>query len=223
MGADLDAFMLKQISVAGDATLDPNTPSHGTSMAETILRSLEAVTKGNTEWKILPVDVYGSGGSSTTWNVAAGIVQAINNGADVINLSLGGTSDSSVLRDLIASVYKRGIPIYAAAGNEPVSTPFYPAAYPEVTAVTALAGPVTAGQQARIAPYANYGSFVDIAAPDANIIYYGTKQFYVRGTSAASAYTAGMAAGMYEMSRRSWSDINNYIRGNFGVPNTTKP
>jgi thermitase len=223
MGASLDAFMLKQISVAGEATLDPSMPSHGTSMAETILRSLEAVTKGSSSTVILPVDVYGANANSTTWNVASGIVSAVNNGANVLNLSLGGGSDSTMLRDLIASIAKRGIPIYAAAGNEPVSTPFYPAAYPEVTAVTALAGPVTGGQQARIAPYANYGNFVDIAAPDANVVYYGNKQYFVRGTTAASAYTSGMAAGLFEMSRKNWSDVNAYIRSTFAVPPTTKP
>jgi thermitase len=222
MGADLDAFMLKQISVAGEAALDPNSPSHGTSMAETILRSLEFATKGSTSARILPVDVYGTGETSTTWNVAAGIVQAVNNGATILNLSLGGGTDSAVLRDLIASVSKRGIPIYAAAGNEPVSTPFYPAAYPEVTAVTALAGPVQTPSQVRIAPYANYGNFVDIAAPDANVVYFNNRQFYVRGTSAASAYTAGLAAGIFESSRRSWSEVNAGIRNSFGIP-ATKP
>jgi len=224
MGADLDAFMLKQISVAGQSALDPNSPSHGTSMAETILRSLEAITKGTSSTVILPVDVYGPNETSSTWNVAAGIVQAVNNGANVINLSLGGGSDSAVLRDLIASVAKRGIPIYAAAGNEPVSTPFYPAAYPDVTAVTALAGPVTAGQQAHIASYANFGSFVDIAAPDVNVVYYLGKPYFVQGTSASSAYTSGLAAGLYEVNRGSWSSVNDYIRNRFAVPPVaTKP
>lgn len=220
LGPELDAFLLKQISVAGTATLDPNSPSHGTSMAETILRSLEFATKGSSGARILPVDVYGPGETSTTWNVAAGIAQAVNGGANVINLSLGGTSDSSVLRDLIASISRQGIPIYAAAGNEPVSTPFYPAAYPEVTAVTALAAPVQSPAQIQIAPYANYGSFVDLAAPDGNVVYLNGRQFYVRGTSAASAYTSGLAAGLFETSGRSWAEVNASLRNSFGIPAT---
>jgi hypothetical protein len=224
MGTELDAFMLKQISVAGQASLDPDSPSHGTSMAETILRSLEFATKGSTSAKILPVDVYGSSDTSTTWNVAAGIIQAVNNGANVINLSLGGGQDSAVLRDLVVEMSKRGIPMYAAAGNEPVNTPFYPAAYPEVTAVTALAGPVSSSSQVRIAPYANYGSFVDLAAPDGNVIFMGGRQFFVRGTSAASAYTTGLAVGLRETSGGTWSQINLSLRNNFGVPTSvTKP
>jgi subtilisin family serine protease len=61
------------------------------------LRSLEIVTKGNTSVQILPVDVYGPNADTTSWNVARGIVEAVNNGANVINLSLGGGGDSVVL------------------------------------------------------------------------------------------------------------------------------
>jgi len=70
---------------------------------------------------------YGANAEATTWNVALGIVQAINNGATLINLSLGSSVDSPVLRDLVASAAAKGILIFAAAGNEPVATPFYPA------------------------------------------------------------------------------------------------
>ena len=211
LGGDLDAFLLKQISVAGQSVLDSSAPSHGTSMAETILRSLEIVTKGSASSQILPVDVYGPQGEATSWNVALGVLQAVNGGANVINLSLGGGGDSSVLRDLLASVSQRGIPIFAAAGNEPVATPFFPAAYPEVIAVTAA-------ERGRIADYANFGSFVDVAAPDSSIVYFGNRPWYVRGTSASTAYTTGMAAGLADTTHRSWSDIRAIILRNFPVP-----
>ncbi|MCW5553624.1 MAG: S8 family serine peptidase [Verrucomicrobiae bacterium] len=211
MSGSLADFFLKQISVAGEALLDPSSPSHGTAMAETILRSLELVTKGSTSVQILPVDVYGSNAETTSWNVARGILEAVNGGATVINLSLGGGGDSQVLRDMITSVSARGIPIYAAAGNEPVATPFFPAAYPEVIAVTA-------GEQGRIADYANFGSFVDVAAPDASVVYYGNRPWYVRGTSAAAAYTSGMAAGLADTTQKSWQEIQAIIQQNFPVP-----
>jgi hypothetical protein len=217
LGGGLDAFLLKQISVAGEALLASTTPTHGTSMAETILRSLEIVTKGNTSVQILPVDVYGPNGDTTSWNVARGIVEAVNNGATVINLSLGGGGDSVVLRDLVKSVTNRGIPIFAAAGNEPVATPFFPAAYPEVTAVTARNEQAPPGQ-GTIAGYANHGSFVDLAAPDASVIYFADRPWFVRGTSAAAAYTSGMAAGLSETTRKSWSDIGSILQRNFPVP-----
>jgi thermitase len=140
-----------------------------------------------------------------------GIVQAINNGANPINLSLGSSVNSQVLQDLVASAAARGILIFAAAGNEPVATPFYPAAYPQVTAVTG-------GNKTTISSYANFGSFVDVAAPDANIVSYGNRQWYVVGTSAASAFTTGVAAGLAEKGGPNWNNILTVIKQNFPVP-----
>src|SRR5208337_1912804 len=87
LGNGLDSFLLKAISVAGDAQPDPNNPTHGTSMAETILRNIATMTQGSSSVQILPVDVYGPNASTTTFDVANGIAQAVNNGATVINLS----------------------------------------------------------------------------------------------------------------------------------------
>lgn len=210
LGPDLDKFLLKEISVAGESSLDSSLPSHRDGMAETILRSIGQVTK-NTSVQILPVDVYGPNAGTTTWNVANGIVQAVNGGANIINLSLGGAGDSAALRDLVKSVSDRGIPIYAAAGNEPVTTPFYPAAYPGVTAVTAV-------EQGKIASYANYGGFVDVAAPDSNVIYYQGKPWFVRGTSASAAYVSGLAAGMADTTHQPWSQIQAAILRSLPVP-----
>lgn len=211
IGNNLDAFLLKQLSVAGPANLDSTMPLHGTSMAETMLRSLEGLTQGSTSVQILPVDVYGAQSETTTWNVALGIVQAVNNGATLLNLSLGGVTSSSMLQDLVAQVTAKGIPIFAAAGNQPVATPFYPAAYPQVIAVTG-------GNRNGISSYANFGSFVDVAAPDTSIVNFGNRQWYVVGTSAASAFTAGVAAGLAEKSGPNWNGILKAIELNFPVP-----
>lgn len=215
LGGNLDAFLLKQLSIAGAVALDPNSPMHGTSMAETILRSLEAVTKGNTSVQILPVDVYGANRETTTWNVALGIVAAVNSGANPINLSLGSSVNSPVLQDLVAAVAARGVVLFAAAGNEPVSTPYYPAAYAEVTAVTG-------GNKAKISSYANFGSFVDVVAPDANVVSFANRQWYVVGTSAATAFTTGVAAGLADQTGQSWSSILRVIQQNYPVPAPSK-
>ena len=132
-------------------------------MAETILDALQSKTGGSTSVQILPVDVYGNSETTSTFDVANGIVQAVNNGANIINLSLGGTSDSPILHNTITQVSQQGIPIYAAAGNDPVTTPTYPAAYPEVIAVTAT------DSTGNIASYANRGSFIDMTAPGDNV------------------------------------------------------
>lgn len=213
LGDGLDNFLLKPVSVAGEASNNGAAPTHGTSMAETILRSIESTGKGATSVQILPVDVYGPNESTSTFDVARGLVEAVNGGANILNLSLGGYGDSAFMRNIVQQISQRSIPIFAAAGNEPVTTAFYPAAYPEVIAVTA-------GMQGKIANYANYGGFVDIAAPDANVIYYAGKPFYVRGTSASAAFASGMAAAIADSMKRTPSDAAAAVRQNLAVKPT---
>jgi uncharacterized protein YbaR (Trm112 family) len=190
LGSNLNSFILPEIQVAGDPNVSPTQPTHGTAMAETILDSLQNTTGGNTSVKIQPVDVYGNSESTTTFNVAAGIVQAVNSGANIINLSLGGTGDSQLLHNTIIQVTQRGIPVYAAAGNDPVTTPTYPAAYPEVVSVTAT------GSNGQLAPYANRGSFIDMTQPGDNVVGFNGQNYMVEGTSTSTAFASGEAAGL---------------------------
>jgi len=127
MGSQLDQFIVKSISVTGEPAAASAGPTHATSMAQTILRAVSQQTK-STSVKILAVDVYGSSGTATTWNVALGIKAAVDGGATVLNMSLGGTSDSTILDSIVKQALDKGVVIFAAAGNQPVDTPTYPAA-----------------------------------------------------------------------------------------------
>ena len=217
LGKNLDPFLLKQVSVAGDAPVASDIPTHGTAMAETILRSLQSITKGSTSVEILPVNVYPASGagdpSTTTFDVANGIVLAVNGGAKVINLSLGSPSDSSFLHSVIQDVSKLNIPVFAAAGNQPVTTPYYPAAYPEVKAVTAV-------DNGQLAPYANRGSFVSLGAPGTSLVPFGNLTYSVQGTSVSSAFTSGLAAGYLE-TRGGVSQMQTFLNNNLGIKITT--
>jgi thermitase len=210
IGNGLDSFLLQQISVAGNAQQDANSPSHGTSMAETILRSLSSTTDGNSSVQILPVDVYGASASTSTFDVANGITTAYNNGANIINLSLGSEGDSQILHDAIQQVSARNVLLIGAAGNTPVTTPFYPAAYSEVMAVTAV-------DQGPLASYANRGSFVSLGAPGTSIVYFNGVPYYVTGTSASAAFTSGIAAGYLDTTHNTTSQAQAFLRSNFGV------
>ncbi|MCX6922430.1 MAG: S8 family serine peptidase [Verrucomicrobia bacterium] len=210
LGNGLDSFLLKAISVAGEAQSDPNNPTNGTSMAETILRSLAAMTKGSSSVQILPVDVYGPSANTTTFDVASGIAQAVNNGANPINLSLGSEGDSPFLHSVIQDASSKNIVFIGAAGNQPVTTPFYPAAYPEVMAVTAI-------DQGQIASYANRGSFISLGAPGTSVIYFDGQPYYVTGTSASAAFTSGIAAGYMDATHNGVSQMQAFLRSNFGV------
>jgi hypothetical protein len=210
LGGDLDQFLLPSKSVAGEATLPTDQPTHGTSMAETILRSIAACSGGSTSIQILPVDIYGANASSTSFDVAMGIVTAVNSGADVINLSVGSYGTAPYLQQVIHEASQKGIVMIAAAGNEPVTNPVYPAAYSDVIAVTATQG-------TQLAPYANRGTFVDMAAPGSSVIYFGGQPYQIQGTSPAAAYTSGLVACVAQRQQISLSEAAAMISQQYAV------
>ena len=187
----LSGFMLPMISVVNTSPTASSSPGHGLSMAYTVVRGLSSVqgSSAGMAVRIQPVDVYGANATTTTFDVANGIYRAVNSGANPINLSLGTTGDSTFLQRVIQDAAAQGVVFFAAAGNEPVTTPTYPAAYPQVVAVTA------GDRQGHIASYANYGSFVDAMAPGASMVCYNDQSWVVQGTSAATAFATGLAAG----------------------------
>lgn len=207
----MQAFLLPGIEVVGSASPAKDL-THGTSMAQTLLQGLMAGTQGNgvSNVKILPVDVYGDRATTSTFDVAAGIVQAVNNGAMTINLSLGSSGNSLFLQKVIQDCVQQGVTFFAAAGNIPTDSPTYPAAYPEVTAVTA------GDRNKNLAPYANYGSFVDLIGPGGSIVKYGGQTHYVGGTSVATAFMTGMAVGAADASGKPITEVQSAILQNFG-------
>jgi hypothetical protein len=211
LGGNLDKFMLKQVQVAGPGQLDPKVPSHGTTMAGILLRGLEGSSDGATSVQILPIDVYGGNQYTTTFDVAAGVVTAVNKGAKVINMSLGSEGDSPFLHGIIQEATRQGITVLGAAGNEPVVTPYFPAAYPEVLAVTALE------ENGALAPYANRGSFITLGAPGTSVIYFNNQPYYVVGTSGATAFASGAAAGFIEATKGGPDRTRAFLYSNFGL------
>jgi hypothetical protein len=210
LGNDLDKFLLPAVSVAGDANVNNSDPTHATSMAETILRAM-AAQGGSTSAQILPVDVYGSDTLASSWNIARGIQQAVNAGANPINLSLGSSSDSQILDQVIQDAQAKGIVFFAAAGNQPVKTATYPAALAGVYAVGATQG----GQWAS---YSNYGSFIALALPGSSFVFLGGQSWVVQGTSPATAYASGIAAGAKSSTGLTWPEILNTMQQRFPVP-----
>lgn len=130
-----------------------------------------------------------SGSGYYSW-IANGVVWAADQGANVINLSLGGSSSSQTLQDAINYAWSKGVVIVAAAGNNNTSTPNYPAYYANAIAVAA-----TDANDAR-ASFSNYGNWVDVAAPGTSIYstYKGNVYATMSGTSMATPFAAGTAA-----------------------------
>ena len=119
--------------------------------------------------RILPIKIVDNTGWTDVSTEVAGINWAILNGADVINLSLGGPGVSQSEQDAIRAAYNNGIVVVAAAGNDGVAT-YYPAGYPECMAVAA-----TNSRDERVTfvntatdpmPWeSNFGPEIDVAAP----------------------------------------------------------
>lgn len=128
-------------------------------------------------------------GEVTKFDSAAGIVWAVDRGADVINLSFSSASSDPVQQDAAAYAWAHGAIVVAAAGNEAISTPQYPASYENVVAVAA------ATDHNRLWKDSAFGSWVDIGAPGVNLLTPALRQSYRRmtGTSFATPIVAGAA------------------------------
>ena len=216
-GTQVSDFLMQEISLAGKATDQAGQVSHGTSMAETILRGLSASLDGTheTSVKILPVDVYGQYDNTSTFDVARGVQAAIEGGADIVSLSLGSDQPNSLLKSVIQAGTKEGVLFLAAAGNEPTGQPVYPAAQPEVIGVTALDS-----KGLRVARYANNGNFVEAAAPGVGVTVLNNQTFYGTGTSFSTAYAAGVAAGISSTQGLTMPQVRKSITNNMRPPGT---
>ncbi len=143
---------------------------------------------------ILPVKVLNAQNSGTWADIAAGIIYAVDHGAKILNLSLGGGAESQVLADAILYAAGSGALIVAAAGNNTSNAPFYPAYYAETIGVAA-----TTATDLRW-PSSNYGTAIEVSAPGDQIwsstwtAASGNTYGYLSGTSMAAAHVSGLAA-----------------------------
>ncbi|WP_270180973.1 S8 family peptidase [Alkalihalobacillus sp. CinArs1] len=151
---------------------------------------------------ILSVRVLDESGSGSLDDVAQGIRYSADQGAQVINLSLGGILGSQTLKDAVNYAWNKGSVVVAAAGNESTPKPSYPAYYSNAIAVAAT------DQNDMIAYYSNYGTWVDIAAPGSSVYSTmpGNSYDNLSGTSMASPVVAGVA-GLLASQGRSASEI----------------
>jgi hypothetical protein len=180
-----------------DALSTPMAPhKHGTAIAGLIAAhgKLMGAAPGAHILAIRAFDGTGVKAEGTTFNILKGLDWAAANGARIINMSFAGPPDSAVHRSLEAA-HKKGIVLIAAVGNTgPKSPPLYPAADPNVIAVTAT------DADDKLLPQANRGRHIAIAAPGAQILVAIPDGGYEvsSGTSYSAAEVSGIAALMLE-------------------------
>jgi len=145
--------------------------------------------------KIMPVKVLDQNGSGSLTDIAAGIDYAVNHGANVINMSLGGNSSDSTLQSAIDYANSKGVTVVMAAGNDGAATPDYPAIYATTSGIAVGA----VDQNNQLADFSNRSGSQPITyltAPGVDV--YSTlpnNQFATySGTSMATPFVTGAIA-----------------------------
>ena len=180
-----------------DAIETPASPhKHGTAIAGLIAAhgKLMGAAPGARILAIRAFDPAGASAEGTTFNILKGLDWAAANGARVINMSFAGPPDPALHRSLEAA-RKKGIVLVAAAGNAgPKSPPLYPAADPNVIAVTAT------DADDKLFEQSNRGRHIAVAAPGAQILVAIPDGGYEvsSGTSYSAAEVSGIVALMLE-------------------------
>src|SRR5690554_5912904 len=141
---------------------------HGTHVAGTVAAVVNGEGIGGVAFgsRIVPVRVLGEGGTGSSTALIDAIKWVTGQSpalssprADVVNLSLGGLPRIQALEDAIAFGVGRDMVFVGAAGNSATSTQSFPAASPNVLAVSAV------DARGELAPYSNFGGWIDLAAP----------------------------------------------------------
>lgn len=189
---DLDAKIVAGYDYVDNDAAPDDGNGHGTHVAGTSAAETNNSTGGAGTCplcKVMPVRVLDNNGSGTLANVANGITWAADNGAKVINMSLGGSGGSTTLENAVNYAWNKGVFLACAAGNENTSSPSYPAYYSNCFAVAS-----TNSSDAR-SSFSNYGSWVEVAAPGEQIYSTWLNSGYntISGTSMATPHVAGLA------------------------------
>jgi serine protease len=193
-----------------DDDADPSDENgHGTHVAGTIAQATDngiGVAGVAPDANILAIRVLDRWGSGSVYWSAKAISYAVDNGADVINMSLGSPSGSSIEADAVNYALGQGVVVVAATGNDGGNIVDYPGAYPGVLAVGAV------GANGQVASYSTGGNAISLVAPggelhiDRNGDGYGdgilqetlsgsgTSYQFFEGTSMATPHVAAAAA-----------------------------
>jgi hypothetical protein len=165
---------------------------HGTGIAGAIVAHARLMGSAP-EARLLAIRAFGSASGaaeSTSYVILKGLDYAVEHGAQIVNMSFAGPKDPMIERG-IAATAARGILLVAAAGNAGAkSPPLYPAANPNVIAVSGT------DAQDKLFTASNRGNYIAIAAPGADIFLPAPDEKYqiTSGTSFSAAYVSGIAA-----------------------------
>ncbi|MBR0788161.1 S8 family serine peptidase [Bradyrhizobium manausense] len=169
---------------------------HGTGIAGAIVAHAKLMGSAP-EARIIAIRAFGGttgGAESSSYIILRSLNYAAEHGAQIVNMSFAGPKDAVIERAIAASA-ERGLVLIAAAGNAGAkSPPLYPAANPNVIAVSAT------DQQDKLFTASNRGNYIALAAPGVDIFLPAPDGKYqmTSGTSFSAAYVSGVAALLLE-------------------------
>ncbi|MBD37391.1 MAG: hypothetical protein CMI28_04870 [Opitutae bacterium] len=183
----------REVSLLDDGEEDG--VGHGTGIASIIAGQTDAFLGLAPSSEVLSVKVLNSDGVGDSFTIAKGIVLAVDQGADIINLSLGGFSSSAAMDQAIQYAKSKDVLLVSAVGNDGTEGVLYPARHKDVIAVSSV------DAKSRISSFASYGPEVDLAAPGVGIVTAWEDNHFVEfsGTSIATAFVSGALA--HELSK----------------------
>ncbi len=166
---------------------------HGTHCAGIIAASLNNGKGGAgiaPDVNILSLNIFGESNRYNNYDLGPAIGIAIEQGADIISMSLGSFVYSVDIQKKINEAYNAGITVIASAGNENCDGKDYPGAFNHVISVASVNRDGTRSE------FSNYGSWVDLAAPGSHIMSTIPDNGYdlMSGTSMAAPVVSGVAA-----------------------------
>ncbi|MEB1808293.1 MAG: S8 family serine peptidase [Bacillaceae bacterium] len=199
-GIKLDHPDLSKSLIPGRNFISQGPPvdkdGHGTHVAGIIgaqtnnNTGVASISKGMVE--IMPLKVIEQEKGSTI-HLANAIVHAVDNGAEIINMSLGFYNHSPSVYEAVQYAYDNDVLLIAAAGNNGEERVMYPAAYKEVIAVAAIDSNTT-----EKASFSNYGTEIELTAPGQDVFstFHQNNKLYEfsSGTSMAAPFATSLAA-----------------------------
>ena len=188
----IDPSRIISIDLVGSPQGQNELSPHGSIMASVIAGESEITPGIAPDVSFVDIRVLDAEAKGDGFTIARGIIAAVESGADIINLSLGGMGDDMAVSRAVQYALDSGVTVVAAAGNSGSNQTAYPARYPGVIAVAATDA---AGQHAS---FSNTGDEIDLSAPGYGVITELANGLYVRanGTSVAAALVTGAIAGI---------------------------
>lgn len=203
----LNYNFLTNSSVASDDN------GHGTHVAGIIAAGTNNnIGVAGVSWnnKIMNLKALNQNGYGTDISISKAIIFAVDNGAKVMNLSLGRQAYGSTLESAVNYATSRNVVVVAAAGNFGTSRLVYPASYDRVIAVSAI------DSTDNKAAFSSWGDWIDLSAPGVEIQSTSLSLGYERksGTSMAAPFVAGTASLVWASGATSADDVINKLRVN---------